>query len=248
MVRTAINVYSVRELDDSVLELIDRVAEAGYDGIQFSGNHTALDGDHEEIATALKETGLEVPPPHVSIEKLEESLDEVRIAYEALGVNEAAVPYLPQSEFQSVDAIDQTTRRLSALHDELDDENWDLHYHYHDHEFGNIDDEVTGFETLTERTDIKIELDVGWAQYAGRDPIELIETYGNRMPLIHMKDLDTDAEPRECFREIGEGDVDMQGCADAARDAGSEWLIYEHDDPEDPLASIDYGAEFLDSL
>jgi len=64
------------------------------------------------------------------------------------------------------------------------------------------------------------------------------------MPLIHMKDMTADGE----FAEIGEGVVDMAGCAAAAADAGGEWLIYEHDEPADPAASIDAGAEFLESL
>lgn len=248
MVRTAINVYSVRELDDSVPDLIDRVAEAGYDGIQFSGNHTPLAGDPDEIAAALEETGLEVTPAHIGIEDLEERRDEVLAAYEAVGVDEAVVPYLPQSEFESEEAVERTATRLSELNDALADAGWDLHYHNHEHEFVDIGDGSTGFEALVERTDIGIELDVGWARYAGRDPVELIETYDDRMPLIHMKDVAVDADRGECFREIGEGDVDMQGCFEAAREVGAEWLIYEHDDPEDPLASITNGAEFLNSL
>lgn len=73
--RTAINVYSVRELDDSVTELIHRVADNGYDGIQFSGNHTPFNGDPESIRVALDETELGTPPAHVSIDALEGDLD-----------------------------------------------------------------------------------------------------------------------------------------------------------------------------
>ncbi|GAA0249919.1 hypothetical protein GCM10009000_077750 [Halobacterium noricense] len=51
--------------------------------------------------------------------------------------------------------------------------------------------------------------------YTGRDPVELIETYGDRMSLIYMKD--SDAERNEGFREIGERDGDIPGCAEAAR-------------------------------
>lgn len=112
----------------------------------------------------------------------------------------------------------------------------------------NFPDGSTGFETFIEETEIKIELDVGWAQYAGRDPAALIEEYGDRMDVIHMKDVDTSAEWGECFREIGAGDVDMAAYAKAARDADVDWLIYEHDAPEDPVESVRHGAEFLDFL
>ncbi len=40
MAQTDIIVYSVRELDASVGVVIERVAEAKYDGIQFFGHHT----------------------------------------------------------------------------------------------------------------------------------------------------------------------------------------------------------------
>lgn len=40
----------------------------------------------------------------------------------------------------------------------------------------------------------------------------------------------------------------MQACADVARTADADWFIYEHDHPEDPVASIDHGAEFLRGL
>jgi hypothetical protein len=51
-----------------------------------------------------------------------------------------------------------------------------------------------------------------------------------------MKDMDaTEAN----FREIGEVDVDMDACAEAARRPGVDWLAYEHEDPVDPAASLD---------
>jgi sugar phosphate isomerase/epimerase len=248
MARTAINVYSVRDLDESVSEVLDRVAAAGYDGVQFSGRHTPLDGDPEEIRQKLDETGLDVTGAHIGIDELEGNLEEVLAAYETVGVDDAVVPYLPASEFESAEAVEETAARLADLEDELEAVDWGLHYHNHEHEFVDVGDGLTGFEALIERTDIGIELDVGWALYAGRDPVELIDQYGDRMPLIHMKDVDADAERGECFREIGEGDVDMRGCAEAAREAGAEWLIYEHDAPEDPAASIENGADFLNSL
>jgi len=80
----------------------------------------------------------------------------------------------------------------------------------------------------------------------GENPAELIERYENQVDLVHMKDMDTSVD--RGFVEIGTGDVDMEACADAADDAGATWLIYEHDQPEDPAASIDAGADFLNDL
>lgn len=61
-----------------------------------------------------------------------------------------------------------------------------------------------------------------------------------------MKDMVTDEERGFC--ELGEGDVDIAACANAAREADVEWLIYEHDDPQNPAESIEIGASVLESL
>ncbi|WP_248299466.1 hypothetical protein [Halorhabdus amylolytica] len=58
-----------------------------------------------------------------------------------------------------------------------------------------------------------------------------------------MKDM-ADGE----FCELGEGDVDVQGCADAAREADVLWFVYEHDDPEELMACLERGADVLESL
>ncbi|GAA0249739.1 sugar phosphate isomerase/epimerase family protein [Haladaptatus pallidirubidus] len=248
MVQTAINVYSIRDLDASVEEVIDRVSNAGYDGIQFSGRHTPLNADPTTIREKLAETGLETTGAHISVDDIENRIKKALSAYEPLDVNDAVIPHLPAEDFESAAAVEETAARLSSLSRTLDEIDWRLHYHNHEHEFIELADGLTGFEALIERTDIGIELDVGWAHYAGRSPIDLIETHGDRMPLIHMKDVDESAPRNECFREIGEGDVDMNGCAVAAREAGAEWLIYEYDTPTDPARSIKVGAEYLNSI
>jgi hypothetical protein len=40
----------------------------------------------------------------------------------------------------------------------------------------------------------------------------------------------------------------LERCIDAARKVGVEWLIYEHDTPEDPLVSLEHGNETLRSV
>ncbi len=243
MTRTAINLYSVRDLDDPTLDILSLVADAGYDGVQFSGG--LGDVPPSEVRDALEDLGLEVTPPHVGIERLEDDLDAVLETYvRTLGCDGMVVPYLDAAHFADATAVDATAERLQSLASTLDDHDLDLHYHNHAHEFTAVGEE-TGFERLIESTDdVLFELDVGWVRTGGADPVALIDRFGERMPLIHMKDMTDDGE----FAEIGEGVVDMQACADAARNAGAEWLMYEHDEPANPRESIATGAEVLDSL
>jgi sugar phosphate isomerase/epimerase len=75
-----------------------------------------------------------------------------------------------------------------------------------------------------------LELDLGWAWYAGADPIALVDTAGSRAPLVHVKDMRRDGGPVHV--PLGRGDVDYKGLADAADRAGVEWLIVEQDETD----------------
>lgn len=241
MTRTAINLYSVRDLDEPTTAILDRVADAGYDGVQFSGG---VGGDVDAVKQTLADRGLDVIPAHVGVDDLETDLEETLACYDALGCDGIVVPWLPPEDFATETAVSATVDRLTDLADRVRAAGFSFHYHNHDQEFQSVG-ATTGFDLLLSETDFCIELDVGWAAVGGHDPAALVETIGDRGPLVHLKDVDVESGKPV---EIGTGDVDMQACVDAARSVGVRWLIYEHDHPADPVKSIKHGAEFLESL
>lgn len=242
MARTAINLYSVRALDEPLLAVLDRVADAGYDGVQFSGG--GGDATVPAVRSKLDETALDVAAAHVGLEALEADLDATAAAYASVGCDGVVVPYLEEANFESVDAIQAAADRLSALVGRLADRGLALHYHNHAHEFDTVEGERALDRLLAAAPAVGLELDVGWAAAAGDDPVARIERFGDRIALLHAKDMRLD--PR-AFAEIGEGDVPMADCLAAATAAGVDWLVYEHDDPADPVASIERGAAYLDA-
>ncbi|GAB3035404.1 sugar phosphate isomerase/epimerase family protein [Natronobiforma cellulositropha] len=245
MAKTAINLYSVRDLDEPLLEILERVAAAGYDGVQFSGGLRGT--DPAEVRATLEETGLETTPAHIGIDVLEEELESAYGRFgETLDCGGVVVPYLEAEAFATPAAVDATADRLAELAEATAALGWPLHYHNHDHEFVSLGEEAALERLLARVPELRLELDVGWALVGGSDPAALIERYGERIEVLHTKDMVTD-EPRG-FREIGEGDVDMEACAYAAHEADVEWLVYEHDEPDEPAASIETGAAYLDSL
>lgn len=242
MSNIAINLYTVRALDEPMAAILGRIATAGYDGVQFSGGFR--DATPTEVESKLSDLDLVATAVHVGIDHLETALETTLETYDRIGVDTVVVPYLGEEAFASVTAVDETASRLLRLADAVAEYGFDLHYHNHAHEFTPIGDE-TAFDRLLSKTDerVGIELDVGWVGAAGHDPVTLLERLADRIDLVHMKDMDTSVD--RGFVEIGDGDIDMQRCADAARDLGATWLIYEHDQPADPAASIDAGAAFL---
>lgn len=122
---------------------------------------------------------------------------------------------------------------------------------YHNHEIECMpEDGTTALAYLMEQCpDLKLELDVGWAKFAGEDPVELMKKYGDRLVLLHFKDIRSDACPENrdtCFTAVGEGSIPLREIL-ANRNACSaldEWgLIIDQDDsPTDILVDLDKGA------
>jgi len=238
--RPAIQLYTLRELDDSLPDLLRRVGETRFEGVEFAG---LGDSDPEEVREALDDADLDAAGAHVGIEEFEADPEAVVETYRKLDCDRLVVPYLDDAEFASETAVTDTARRLQTLAGRVDEAGASLGYHNHDHEFTDVGDDRTAFDLLADETDFDLELDVGWATAAGRDPAGLLRDLRGRVPLVHLKDV-ADTTPVE----LGEGDLDVEACVAAARDAGTEWLVYEHDRPTDPEESLEHGAERLAEL
>ena len=108
-----------RELDEPLTRTLDRVADAGYDGVQFSGE---IDAGAEELAAKIDETGLDPVPAHVGIDRLEDDLSGTLPFYETLGIDGVVVPWLGPVEFETRSRVEETIDRLASLAERVERE------------------------------------------------------------------------------------------------------------------------------
>ena len=92
------------------------------------------------------------------------------------------------------------------------------------------------------------EIDVFWVRYAGADPVEEINKLGERVRLLHLKDITGASEKR--FAPVGTGQIDFKAVLAAARKNGVRWGIVEQDRTYDatPLQAIKTSLENLKKL
>ena len=64
--------YSVRDLPESLPDVLRRVHRAGFEGVEFADRFQEADPD--ALAAALEETGLDTVGVHADLETIEESL------------------------------------------------------------------------------------------------------------------------------------------------------------------------------
>jgi len=239
--QTAVQLYSFTDSSLSVTAQLEAVAEAGFDGVEFAG----LDADIDQLQSTLDEFELAAPSAHVRLETLESGVESAVDPYRELGVETVVIPYLDPGRLRAgtirgaAAAIDSVTTGVAEL-------DLDLAYHNHDAEFDRVDDRFA-LDVLLEATGIGLELDVGWAAAADADPVALIDRYADRLTAIHLKDvrLDSAAPHGGVPVDLGEGDVDVEGSLAAAAAADVEWVIWEHDAPDDPPASVQAAGEWL---
>jgi len=233
--QTAIQLWTLRELQEPLSDVLDRIATAGYDGVEFAGI-----GDPRVSQRALDETGLGIAGAHVQLEDLQSDARTVRNQVRTLDAPYVVLPWLDDDHFVSESAVESTATLLAMLAEDMDRP---LLYHNHDHEFVPLGD-GTAFDALIEQTTIGFEFDAGWAHAAGQDPVALLRRLDGRVPVVHLKDMTEAGEPTA----LGEGVVPLQAVVDAAREAGTEWLVFEHDNPEDPLDAIQAGIDGMRPL
>jgi sugar phosphate isomerase/epimerase len=132
----------------------------------------------------------------------------------------------------------------------------DFAYHNHNVEFRKLENGATGYDILLKETDpklVKLEVDAGWMAAGGADPAALIAANSERVRLLHFKDFNTIKPPINELGQaagarivdLGTGVAPLKAAYMAARKAGVEYFIVDHDPPfhsKTPLeaAKVDY--------
>lgn len=212
MTPVGLMLYSVRTAaDDDLKATLREVAAIGYDGVELFDLHGHAPA---QVATWLEELGLEACGRHARLEAIEEELPELAAEARALGWHRLVISWIhPDNLTAATLARISTAAKAAARH------GIELGYHNHDAEV-----EQGFLERLP--PNVFLELDAGWAWYAGVDPVDML----GRGPLLHVKDFRVRGEHSFC--PAGDGAVGFERIVPAAVKAGVEWLIVEQDEAD----------------
>ena len=108
----------------------------------------------------------------------------------------------------------------------------------------------TAWQILVENTDprwVTFQLDVGWAVVGDQDPVALMEQFGDRVELFHVKDIIDIGEPTERQTTVGQGEVDWAALFAASQGKVQQYVI-EQDPPVEPFAFAAESFEYVDCL
>ena len=248
--RVALQLYTLRRQAEQNLEAaLDQAAEAGYREIEWFGGLRGRSA--EDLRDLLSERGLGLLAAHVPLSDLETDPAGVMDTYRALHCQVLVCPWLDADQRGDGSRAQylELGRRLDLLSYRFRAGGFRFGYHNHEFEllpFGDGQPERLGRDGLTALVSSRshdgwgLELDIYWAGFAGSDPVALIRELGDRVHLLHLKDGLLPGLPEErkagqatserWFRPLGEGDVDVAGCVDAALEAGVRLFAVEQDE------------------
>lgn len=241
--RLGLQLYTLRDLDETLVETIRRVGELPYEGVQLAGFGESAPTD---VKSAIDTAGLELAGAHVSLDEFEDG-EEALDRYRTAGAEEFIVPYYPSESFESLDGARDAAAELLEIADTHLEDDERLHYHNHSEEFTQFDDRTAFDAFAAAGSELGLEIDTGLANYAGVDPVALLEQYGDRVTYLHLTDS-VQGEWETRHSDLGDGDIDIQTVLDTCREHGVDWIVFEHGLTDDPVRSVEQAAEYLDGM
>ncbi len=259
-----LQLYTVRnQMAEDKMATLKAVKEAGYYQVEMGDMESS-----DEIYTMAKEAGLEVKgsffnwnyllgnwknigrekPTDLNFDKILEKANKQGLEYLVFG-------YLTKEDRKTADDWKKIIDILNPAAEKCKEAGITLSYHNHSFEFGKVDDQIP-FEMLIEGLDpkgVQFELDIFWAQIGGYDPVKLINRLDGRLNLLHLKDKrkgsgiihDEAKVPKDAFKELGAGEVNVLACMEAGKNAGVKYCHVEQDQSPDPIASINQSIKYL---
>lgn len=125
--RPAIQLYTLRHLDEPLPALIERVATAGFEGVEFANRF--MDTDPEAVRERLDATGTVPVAAHVDLELLETFPDSLRERAETVGVERFIIPHISIDHYRTADRLDSLIDRLTQVSTQLDGAGYRLGIH-----------------------------------------------------------------------------------------------------------------------
>lgn len=236
-----LQLYTLRnEVGKDLAGTLTRVAEIGYKELELFGynNGTYFGKSPKELRTMLDGLGLKTPSGHFLVPQLQKDWDRAIDHAKELGQQYMVCAYLFPQERTKLDDYKRYVDLFNRAGEACQKAGIQFAYHNHDFEFQPLEGQMP-YELILKGTDpklVKMELDLYWATFAGKDPVELFKANPGRFPLVHLKDM-AKTEKRE-FAEVGTGSINFQRIMDARKTAGIKHFFVEQDVAKEPLEAI----------
>ncbi len=226
-------------------------------GIKFVELASLYNLPPEKLKQMLDERGLVPVSIHFPYERFRDDPEGVAKEAKALGLQFAGVAWIPHEGDFSEKACRDAAAVFNKAGAALAKQGIRFFYHTHGYEFQPFGN-GTLFDLLLKQTDpmtVAIQMDVFWIVHPGQDPVALLQKYGKRFALMHIKDMKkgtptgllTGHSDVNNDVALGAGIMNWPAILQAAKKAGVKYYFIE-DESDSAAQQIPQSLSFLEQV
>lgn len=235
----------------STLNLIQKM------GITELESGAAKGTANEEFKKLCNDRGITIPSTGSSFEDLEKDPQKIIKNAKELGSKFVMCAWIPHKGNNfTIDDAKKAVEVFNSAGKILKENGITFCYHPHGFEFrpyqkGTLLDYI--FQH-TNPENVSFEMDVLWVLHGGGNPVQLLEKYGNRWKLMHVKDLKkgivgdfSGGTPAENDVVLGTGQADWKNIFSVSKKIGIKHYFIE-DESEHEVENVPLSIEYLKNL
>ena len=249
-----LQLYTVRrQMAKDPEETLKKVAEIGYEEVETDAPSIP------KLAPILKRTGLTAPSAHFNFGQVKAVWEEEVKHAKAQGIKYMVISFIDPPDRKSLEDYKTIAKLFNKAGQQCQRAGIQFCYHNHNFEFIEFGGGI-GYDVLLKETDpklVKFQLDCFWMTHAGHDPVEYMQKYPGRFPILHIKDLKKGIPSSTSFSnpmgipftEVGRGVIDWKRIFVAAKKGGLERYFVEQDEGDIPaFEAIKISYDYLHNL
>lgn len=266
---------TVTKNEQQAKETLQKIKQAGYDGIELNGfmirpNSLLVrmltkaagmpvgSGGKIDWKKLTLEADLSVVSIHEDLGTIKREPETVICEAQEFGTEKIVITGMYRFDYSDKEALEILVKDLNVSGKILKESGISLLYHNHNCEFRKLPNGQTAYDYIIEHTNpeyVNFELDSYWPTEAGVSALSLMEKLGSRMKLYHINDRGTrlagsSMTPilKSDSMELGYGNMDLDALMKKAVACGIDAVILEsHKNwiDKSPIRSLEVSSEFL---
>jgi len=234
-----LQLYSLRDqFNKDVPGTLDEVRTFGIKYAELAGTYGM---PPEKFREELAKRDIEAVSGHFPYERFRDDVEGVGREAKALGLKYAGCAWITHTGDFDANKCREAATVFNRAGEALAKQGVKFFYHTHGYEFQPRRD-GTLFDLLLSETNpkyVSYEMDIFWIVHPGQDPVKLLEKYGKRFELMHLKDMKK-GTPTGLLTghtdvandvALGTGQIDIPAILSAAKKAGVKWYFLEDEAP-----------------
>lgn len=234
-----LQLYSLRDqFAKNVPATLDEVKSWGIKYAEVAGTYGL---SPEKFKQELAARNIRPIGAHFAYERYRDDAEGVAKEAKELGLKYAGCAWIPHQGDFDEKTCREAIQVFNKAGEVMAKHGLKFFYHVHGYEFQPFG-QGTLLDLLISQTNPKLvsyEMDIFWIVFPGQDPVKLLEKYGKRWELAHLKDMrkgtptgslsgGTDVKNDAA---LGAGLMDLPAILKAAKKAGVKWYFIEDESP-----------------